>query len=249
MASTNDGAGPRRLLRLIEALCRAGEPARLAELASAADLSKPTAHRLLSVLTEENWAVAREGGRYGIGPSARAVAAMVGSGTRESADSVLTDLQRRAGHTVHLGIRSGDRLVYTHKVEGTEGLAMASRVGSEQPLHSTAIGKCILADFDDQELAAFVGRAGLARRSEQTITTLDALRRELAGVRAQGYALDEQENEASIRCLAAPIRASGGRAVGAVSVSTVTFMTEREELLALRHDVLDTAKRLTHLFT
>lgn len=249
MARTNDGAGSRRLLRLIEALCRAGEPARLADLAGAADLSKPTAHRLLSVLAEEDWAVAYDGGRYGIGTAARAMAAMVGSGTRESVDSVLADLRSRAGgQTIHLGMRSGDRLVYTHKVEGTQGLAMASRVGHEQPLHSTAIGKCILAGLDDGELAAFAARAGLEPRTEQTITTLDALREELAGVRARGYAVDEQENEANIRCLAAPIRAADGRVTGAVSISTVTFVTEREELLALCADARDAAKRLTQLF-
>ena len=248
MARSNDGAGPRRLLRLIEALCRAGEPVRLAELASAADLAKPTAHRLLGVLTEENWAVAHEGGRYGIGPAARAVAAMVGSGTHESVESVLADLQRRVGQTIHLGMRSGDRMVYTHKVEGREGLAMASRVGNEQPLHSTAIGKCILAGLDDEQVAEFAGRAGLPPRTGQTITTLDALRRELAEIRARGYAIDEQENEDNIRCLAAPIEAADGRVMGAVSISTVTFVLEREDLLALRHDALDSAKRLTQLF-
>jgi len=249
VARANDGAGSRRLLRLIEALCRAGEPVRLADLAAAADLSKPTAHRLLSVLAEEDWAVAQDGGRYGVGPAARAVAAMVGSATRESVDSVLADLQSRAGgQTIHLGIRSGDRLVYTHKVEGTQGLAMASRVGHEQPLHSTAIGKCILAGLGDTELAEFAARAGLEPRTGQTITTLDALRRELAGVRERGYAVDEQENEANIRCLAAPVGA-GGRATGAVSISTITFTTGREELLALSQDARDAAKRLTQLFT
>lgn len=247
-ARLNDGAGPRRVLRLIEALCRAGEPARLADLAEAAGLAKPTAHRLLGVLAEENWAVAHDGGRYGIGPSARAVAAMVSSGTHESVDSVLADLQHRAGQTVHVGMRSGDRMVYTHKVEGTEGLAMASRVGRQQPLHSTAIGKCILAGLDDGELAEFAARAGLAPRTERTITTLDALRRELAEIRARGYAIDEQENEANIRCLAVPVRGADGRVIGAVSLSTVTFVMERDALLALRHDALDAARHLTRLF-
>lgn len=247
-ARLNDGAGPRRVLRLIEALCRAGEPVRLADLAEAAGLAKPTAHRLLGVLAEENWAVAHDGGRYGIGPAARAAAAMVSSGTHESVDSVLADLQHRVGQTVHVGMRSGDRMVYTHKVEGTEGLAMASRVGHQQPLHSTAIGKCILAGLDDGALAEFAGRAGLAPRTERTITTLDALRGELAEIRDRGYAIDEQENEANIRCLAVPVRGTDGRVIGAVSISTVTFVMERDALLALRHDALDAARHLTRLF-
>lgn len=236
------------MLRLIEELCRAGEPARLADLAEAAGLAKPTAHRLLGVLTEENWAVAHDGGRYGIGPAARAFAAMVGSGAYESVDSVLADLQRRIGQTIHVGMRSGDRMVYTHKVDGTEGLAMASRVGHQQPLHSTAIGKCILTSFDEAELAEFAGRAGLPPRTERTITTLDALRLELAEIRERGYAIDEQENEANIRCLAAPVRAADGRVMGAISISTVTFVMERDALLALSYEALDAAQRLTRLF-
>lgn len=247
MTRTNDGAAPRRLLRLIEALCRTGEPMQLAELAAEAGLSKPTAHRLLGVLTEEAWAVAHDGGRYGIGPAARAMAAMVGSGTQDSVESVLADLQRKVGQTIHLGMRSGDRMVYTHKVEGPQPFAMASRVGNEQPLHCTAIGKCILTSLDDAALAEFADRAGLEARTEQTITTLEALSEEVAAIRARGYAVDEQENEANVRCLAAPVRTADGRAMGAVSISTVTFVVEREELLALRYEVMETARRLTKL--
>ncbi len=247
-AKSNEGSGPRRLLRLIEALSRSDEPVRLADLAATADLSKPTAHRLLGVLIEDGWAVAHEGGRYGIGPSARANAAMVISASREdSVESVLVELQRRVGQTIHVGMRAGDRIVYTHKIEGSQPFAMASRVGTEQPLHSTGIGKCLLADLNETALAQFVDRAGLERRTERTITTLEALARELAEIRAQGYAIDEQENEPNIRCVAAPIRTADGRTIGAISITTVTFVVEREELLALRHDVIETAKRLADL--
>jgi IclR family acetate operon transcriptional repressor len=244
-ARPNDGSGPRRLLRLIEALGRSDEPVQLADLAAAAALSKPTAHRLLGVLTAEGWALAHDGGRYGIGPSARAIAAMVTrAGREDSVESVLVELQRKVGQTIHLGMRSGDRIVYTHKVEGPQPFAMASRVGTEQPLHSTGIGKCILAGLDEPAVAEFVERAGLERRTQRTITTLNALTWELAKVREQGYAIDEQENEANIRCVAAPIRAVAGRTIGAVSISTVTFVVERDELLALRHEVMETATRL-----
>lgn len=247
-ANPNDGSGPRRLLRLIEVLCRSDKPMRLADLAAAATLSKPTAHRLLGVLTAEGWAVAHDGGRYGIGPAARASAAlMTRSGRHDSVESVLVELQRKVEQTIHLGMRGGDRIVYTHKVEGPQPFAMASRVGTEQPLHSTGIGKCILAGLDDTAVAEFAARAGLERRTPRTITTLDALTRALAEIRAQGYAIDEQENEPNIRCVAAPIHAADSRTIGAVSITTVTFVVARKELLALRHEVMQTAKRLADL--
>lgn len=248
MTRPNDGSGPRRLLRLIETLCRSDEPLPLADLAAGANLPKPTTHRLLGVLTAEDWAIAHDGGRYGIGPAARAMAARVTKSSRQdSIESVLTELQRKVGQTIHLGMRSGDRIVYTHKIEGTQPFAMASRVGNEQPLHSTAIGKCVLAGLNETALAEFVDRAGLERRTDQTITTRDELTQELAEIRARGYAIDDQENELNIRCIAAPIQTADGRTTGAVSISTVTFVVEREELLALRNDVMESAKRLTEL--
>ncbi|MFI9029859.1 IclR family transcriptional regulator [Streptomyces sp. NPDC053560] len=241
----NDGAGPRKVLRLIETLCHAQEPLRLADLAAGAAVSKPTAHRLLGTLVAEGWAVAHPGGRYGIGPTASGVGAAVARGHRHTTvEAVLVELQDRIGQTIHVGLRSGDRIVYTHKVEGVQPFAFLSRVGMQQPLHSTAIGKCILAGLDAAALAELVDRTGLERRTDRTLTTLDALSAELAGVRERGYALDDEENEPNVRCLAAPVHTPDGRTVGAVSVSTVTFIIGRDEVLALTDAVRDTARRV-----
>lgn len=241
----NDGAGPRKVLRLIEVLCHAQGPLRLAELAADAAVSKPTAHRLLGTLVAEGWAVAYTGGRYGIGPTASGIGAAVSQGRRHTTvEAVLVELQSQIGQTLHMGLRSGDRVVYTHKVEGVQPFAMLSRVGMQQPLHSTAIGKCVLAGLDAPALAELVGRTGLERRTEHTRTTLDALAADLAAVREHGYALDDEENEPNVRCLAAPVHTPDGRTVGAVSVSTVTFVISREEVLALADAVRDTARRV-----
>lgn len=244
-AASGEGAGPRRLLRLIDALCSAEEPAPLAELAATARLSKPTAHRLLRVLTADGWALALGDGRYGIGPAVRALgAAVAGSGSRASVERVIVELQREVRQTVHVGMRSGDRIVYTHKVEGDQPFAMTSRVGMQRPLHSTAIGKCILADLDKEDVAALARRAGLERYTPRTLATPAALHRELADVRGQGYAVDEEENEANVRCIAVPIRSADERVVGAVSVSTVTFLVDRGQVLELLPAVLAAAGRL-----
>lgn len=244
-----DGAGPRRLLRLIDALCSSQASAPLAALAASAELSKPTAHRLLRVMTEEGWAVAHDGGSYSIGPAVRALgAAIAGSGSRDSIERVLTELQKDVRQTVHVGVRSGDRIIYTHKVEGDQPFAMASRVGMHQPLHSTAIGKCIIAGLDTEALDALIVRAGLEPRTAATVTTREALEDELAQVRQVGYALDEEENEANVRCIAVPVHAAGRQVAGAVSISTVTFVVPREELLALRGTLTETAARLEPLF-
>ena len=100
----------------------------------------------------------------------------------------------------------------------------------------------------DRALDGLVERVGLERRTRATITTRAALEKELARVREEGYALDEEENEANVRCIAVPLRAAGQQVIGAVSISTVTFVVAREEVVALRGALTETAARLEPLF-
>ena len=98
------------------------------------------------------------------------------------------------------------------------------------------------------EVAEIVGRTGLERHTARTITTLPALQRELADIQERGYAIDEEENEANIRCLAAPLRGADGRTIGAVSISTITFVVPAEELLGLVPALVNTTARVGELF-
>jgi IclR family acetate operon transcriptional repressor len=141
-------------------------------------------------------------------------------------------------------VRTGDAATCLVKVTGPKPVQMSSRVGMQMPLHATAIGKCILADLDDDDLRALVDRIGLPARTPHTITDLDALREELTLVRSRGFALDEEENENGVRCLAAPVRDSQGTVIGGVSVSTVTFLVPGEALLAWTDLVRTTAGAL-----
>lgn len=229
-SAAGDGAAPRKLLRLLEALGSSEGRTQLASLAREAGMAKSTAHRLLGVLVSEGWAAVHDGGSYELGPRARALAAAaMRDPVNASVDGVLQDLSRTVSQTVHLGLAAGDHFIYTHKVEGPQGFGIASHVGMRQLLHSTAIGKCILAGMQDTEVAELVGRTGLAARTPRTHQTLEALLDDLSRVRAQGFALDEEENEANIRCLAVPVQ-TGGRTVGAVSISTVTLLTDPDSV-------------------
>lgn len=93
-----------------------------------------------------------------------------------------------------------------------------------------------------------IGRTGLERRTDATITGRAALEKELAHVREEGYALDEEENEANVRCIAVPVRAAEHQVIGAVSISTVTFVVARKEVLALCDALTETAAKLEPLF-
>jgi IclR family acetate operon transcriptional repressor len=236
------GNATEKALRLLEAAAAPGGPHRLGEIAATAGVPKASAHRILRTLVDAAFLTADGTGGYAHGPRLRALAARVGAAADDDQGirRELTALRQLTGNTVHLALRSGDRAVYTHKVAGPHAVQMASHVGMEMPLHSTAIGKCVLAGLADDELAALVGRTGLPARTPRTLTDAAALRRELAEVRDRGVALDDEENEATVRCLAAPLRDPSGAVIGGVSVSTVTFQVDRDELLTWS-DTLRTA--------
>jgi IclR family transcriptional regulator, acetate operon repressor len=239
--SSEDGNAAEKALRLLEAAAAPNGPHRLGEIAMAAGLAKPSCHRILQVLVANSFLIADGTGSYATGPRLRALSAQVAADTDHSIHAALAALGRHTGQTVHIALRSSDCAIYTHKVPSSHPVQMASNVGMRMPLHCTAIGKSILCGFSDAELASFAGRTGLPARTQKTITSIEKLRAEVESVRSQGFAVDDEENEATIRCLGAPLRNSDGTVIGGVSISTVTFLVPIQQLLDWSDAVRDTA--------
>jgi IclR family transcriptional regulator, acetate operon repressor len=125
---------------------------------------------------------------------------------------------------------------------------IAAEAGVQMPLHTTAIGKCVLSGLDDAALEGYIQRVGLFPKTERTVTSAGELRAELERIRGQGYAIDDEENEKAIRCLAAPVHNSRGTIVSGVSVSTVTFLVPLEQLLSWTGAIAGTAAALSKIF-
>lgn len=245
--TAESGNAAQKTLRILEAASAGGGSQRLADIASAAGVPKPSTHRVLGILVGEGFLVAEPGGLYGPGPRLRALAAQVPAPSAGEPAEVVRALQRVVGQTVHLAVRSGDRATYIDKVDADQPYQMASRVGMRVPLHCTAIGKCLLAHQSRADIEAVVDRVGLPRRTANTITTRRALHAELATVRGQGYALDDEENEPTVRCLGVPVLTPAGEVVAAVSVSTITFLVNSGQLLGLLPAVRDAGRALAGL--
>jgi IclR family acetate operon transcriptional repressor len=211
-----------KALTVLEALA---EHHRVTDIAAGTGLPKSTVHRILQSLV--GWGFARTDGTGGYvpGPRILTLAGKVMSrfDPAQHADSALQGLRDRTGFTVHFAIRSGDEAVYVQKLEGLRPYQMASRVGMSMRLHSTSIGKAILAQLRDDEVTAITSRTGLERRTPQTITDGAALLRHLAEVRRRGYSVDDEENETGIRCVGAPVFDHTGAVMGGISVSGLAF--------------------------
>jgi len=254
-AATSDGARRRRggrtsdagnavskTLRVLEAVAAEREFRPLGEIAALAEVPKPTAYRILASLADEDYVIRHEKRGYASGPRLRVLTySLMGD---DGIDDVLAELSERTRQTTNFGLRSGADAIYTHKRDGAQPYQVRPNLGMRLSLHATAIGKSILAWLPRDEVRAILDRTGLPALTDLTITDLDRLLDELDETRERGWSVDDEENEKSIRCIAAPALASDGTVLGAVSVSTLTFVMERPALEALAPHVLDAARKI-----
>ncbi|MGN0984051.1 MAG: IclR family transcriptional regulator, partial [Gemmiger sp.] len=213
MAEKSSVQSIERIFALIEVLAAHPAGASLQQLAQEAQLAKSTAHRLLASLVGLGYAMQdQETGRY------RLTLKMfeLSSGIVNSMDIMsvaklhLERLAQRTGEAVHLVIRDGQDIVYLYKTESGP-MRMSSRVGLRSPLYCTGVGKAILAALPEEEVNEIWRHSTPQKLTGKTITDLPSLRLQLAGVRACGYAVDDEENELGIRCVAVAIPGPGGR--------------------------------------
>jgi IclR family KDG regulon transcriptional repressor len=170
---------------------------------------------------------------------------------RRIAEPLLKILAETTRETVHMVILDKNEVVYIDKIEmeqSTSGLKMASRVGSRNLAHSCAVGKVLLSYFSEEELDEAIAEKGLPKKTENTITDPLQFKEHLKAVKNQGYAIDEEENEKGIRCVAAPIFDGKGRAVAAISVSGPAFrVTKKMAQDTVRKEVMKTASEISKL--
>lgn len=222
-----------RALDLLSAL--AAGPATLDELASTAEVHKTTVMRLLHSLEDRRFVVRDAQQRYRLGSKLFELSslALEQRDIRSSAHPYLARLNEATGHTVHLAAPEGRDIVYIDKLESRHPVRMYSRIGLTAALHAAAVSKVIFADLPLEQRKTLADSLEYRRYTDNTITGSDAFLRELEQVADQGWALDGEEFEEFVHCVAAPIRDAGGRVVAAVSCSVPTVMLDREGLLGL----------------
>jgi DNA-binding IclR family transcriptional regulator len=214
-----------RAFDLLEALAAGGELG-VTELANRTGLVPSTAHRLLHTLTKRGYVTqSPESGRYLLGYKVVEVASGL-EHRRERLRAVarphLEGIQRATGETVNLVVLEADRVVYIDQVEGSRNVRMFTTVGTSVLAHTTGSGKAIMAFGPAEATAALYGDRELERLTKRTLSTLDALQDDFKRIRRRGYALDNEEHEEGVGCVAAPVFDHTGRPSAAISVSGPT---------------------------
>jgi IclR family acetate operon transcriptional repressor len=235
-----------RGLAVLEALAASDSGVTLTALAAQLRLPAPTAHRLLATLEAGGFVSAGPKGEWRIGVRAFRVgsAFLAHRNLVVQAYSHLRELMDRAGETANLAVIESGEAVFVEQVQCRELMRMSAKLGSRAPLHASGVGKAMLAALSERALASTVGR-DLARFTPRTITTLAALTDELAATRRRGYAIDDEEHAAGLRCVAAAVLDENGEPWAAVSLAGPTTRMTHERIPNLGVLVRETARDLT----
>lgn len=135
----------------------------------------------------------------------------------------LEELRESVDETIHLSVLENDKMVYIDKLEPqNKGIYMTSQVGLARSLYSSGMGKAVLSSFSEEQLTDYLAKTELVPLAKNTITTSEALRRDLVAIRERGYAIDDEEQENDGYCIAVKLEAND-RVIGAMSVSFPKF--------------------------
>jgi DNA-binding IclR family transcriptional regulator len=142
--------------------------------------------------------------------------------------------------TSHLVILEGNEAVFTDRVTGTATLRLDTPPGSSYRAHISGGGKAILAYSDDDRIDQYCNDADFRRNTDRTICSAEELKNELQNIRKNGYAIDEEEAEVGLTCIAVPILDEQSKAIGAISVSgpTTRILAEKDHTIALLKDTV-----------
>ena len=168
------------------------------------------------------------------------------------AQPIINEVARSTRETVHLALLEDDNLVYVSKIDSSQSLrvSMISRVGTSAPTYCTGLGKTLLAHLTPDHVTEILAREKMIRFTERTITNRVDLDKELEAIRSKGYAIDNEEHEIGVRCVAAPVYDNTGSVVAAVSVSMPSVRVTDEDIPRYAETIMratrEISRRLGH---
>ncbi|MBL3700780.1 IclR family transcriptional regulator [Leucobacter luti] len=234
-------------LDVLEALASSSTGLGVSDLAAALSMDKGNAHRLLRVLMQRGYVQQSElTKRYR--PSAKLVS-VAGSvlrrlDLRAASEDACDELLEQTGESVHVSQMTTGGPVYVLQRKAPFRVSVDTEVGARPPMHATATGKAVLAYVPEADRESWL-TLPLERFTIRTITSMDELNRDLTTVAAQGYALDDEEYNPGVRCIAAPVFGIDGTVVGCIGVSSPIHRMGLERIPVAAEQLLAAARSVT----
>ena len=235
-----------KALALLDEVAIAEKPPRIAEVALAVGISRPTAYRIAQTLIAEGYLVQDpNSGRLSIGYSVLRQSASLLDGSRVRIEALphLQHLARVSGERTNLGVLHKNKVLYLAGVEKPTLPTIYSRFGKFAPAHCCSLGKAILAHLPERQVHELIRAEPLRAQTPNSITSAARFFEELETIRKRGYATDNEEHMAQSFCVAATIFDGQNRAVGAIGISGKHMESLVEHVPVLRL----TADKISHV--
>lgn len=237
-----------RALAVLEFLARSKSGFSTSEISRRLGLPKSSTYLIVETLESRGFLQKnRQTGRYHFGLKLISLSrhAIENLDLRDEARPFLRSLMQQTQLIAHMAVLDGTEAMIVEKVEAPGTGRQTSFVGRRLDVHSTAVGKALVAYVSDDELEMIAKLKGFPKRNDNTITSLMALKRELAQVRALGYSLDNEEDEIGARCVGAPVFDANSSLVAAISVAGSVAHIPDERIQDLANLVKLTAAQLS----
>lgn len=245
---THSVPGVERAFAILEILANSKRGLSLAQISRELKLAKSSTHCLLLTLERLGYLRRSDETRrftFGLKLFTLANITLMRIDLRAQAAPLLGALMQKLRMTMHLAILEHGEAVLIEKMEPPHLLRLATWIGKRMDVHCTGVGKALIAHLPKDELDNLFKERGLPRHNENTIVSMRKLDEQLAQVRRMGYALDNEEDEIGLRCVACPVLDHNGKPVAAISVAGTTSQITGDNLTSLADELKRAASHLS----
>ncbi|OKL43149.1 IclR family transcriptional regulator [Pseudovibrio exalbescens] len=237
-----------RAVHILNYIAENGNNARLMDICQALDLKKSTLHGILATMQVHGLIMQDpDTTRYSLGIKLFELGKIyeesfsLGAVIRPTLERLSAEFKE----SVHLGILTEQSVLYMDQIESPYSIRVAAQAGHKAPLYCTALGKAILAFSDDEMQEAYLEKAPYTRLTENTLCTAADLRQELKEIRRTYWAIDNEEAESGLVCIAAPVINGGGKVIAAIGISGPKHRTDEAALNAWKDAIPAAARDLS----
>ena len=249
MSEENHSNAIERTLSILELVTASKQGLSNADLSRRLEIPKSSASYILRVLEKRGYLSREDNGKYRIGLklvrlSSRALTHL---DFREIAKPVMTEFLKKSRlPEVHLAVLDNGRAVYVEKIEADNSfIKMDIWIGHRLPIHTTAIGKILVAYLPENEVLKMLELRGMEKKTRKSITNPQNFLHELEKVRKYGYAIDDEENADNVRCVAAPIYDANGKIIASLGTSTIIMQLDKTLLPKIVEMIKDSAQKVS----
>jgi len=238
-----------RALKIIELLARNKVPMKLKNIAEKTEIPESTVLRVLNTLILNKYAQQDyDTKKYFLTLKFSYIGNLISSqmNIRDVVKPFLVELSEKSNESACLAIEQDSMAVYIDFVDGPDSLLRTLHlIGRAAPLHCTGVGKSLLLNYSGEEINRYIERKGLVPLTENSIKTKEQLILEIEKVRSQGYAVDDEECEEGVRCVAAPVKDYMGKVIASISVTGPSSRLTRKRIKVIKDYVINITEKIS----